>query len=278
MKAEPLSQELQAEADGDFVASVTLSIMAIWTHAVEILADRGAYNTVISNYLRIAIDAGTDNPLGAVDLLLDHPFDRFTVAAQGGVAFIEQSAPPPAGMPLPEAHAAAMIVVQVFLFAKRIRSLHRRLRRREMDLQHFAELMLIGMRIGAVSDAFHPDNTSADAKTVAEAKTLLDRQKDAREEGAATMKAKKEAWMKLALPVARTARKKNPQISVGDIAVAIRLGVKSPFRTVLKEGGPVVLVNVPEIGSLEPVIRDWQKEWTASNGKRGLKPLLTSQA
>lgn len=170
---------------GDFIRALVLKIDAVVGHAVDVLANEGMYDDLAQGMLSAAIAGGLEQDQfpDFWDGVIDDPAGFYAIAAWGGIEFIGKAPSPPAGEPWPEPYAAAVIVVDVYLFAKRVRELRRGLRRGEVNLQGFAELVWLGGQIGAVSDAFHPD-TRAAAQNLAEARRQLLADRQSKSDGA----------------------------------------------------------------------------------------------
>ncbi|WP_374578531.1 hypothetical protein [Phenylobacterium sp.] len=196
------------------------------------------------------------DPMAFVDAMLAAPWDTTVTAAGAALQYARSRPSPKEGEPWPAELVAAQLLMDVYLFASRVRSQRRTLVGRNIvDAVDISELIWIGMRIGALSEALRPGFRPDLGATMDAARKALEARQVGQAKGAKRTKEKAEAWRKLALEIARRRRDQNPK--KGDSPLA---------REVWEElrGGDSPLEKVPAEATVARLIRSWVADGSLS--------------
>jgi len=248
--------DAEAAAAGGFIPAVVGKMGALYDAACEALEPTGIYESVAADFEARWSTRGSQGSQDLWERMIEDERGSFLLIVSGALKYIGATPTPSSAGPWPIEFAAAHVLVDLFVLSTRVRDLRRELVGRDtVDLQGFAEVVWISLRLGAMGEAFRAERYGF-ASAIADAQRIIKHRKAAQQNGGARTKANADAWRLPALEAAQRMRAVNPTLTQLDVALKIEL--EAP-------GAP----GVPRIIS---VVRDWERQYRSTGGTQGLRP------
>ena len=182
-----------------------------------------------------------DHSSGSLGRLIDDDAGYWALTAHHAVEFVRSAPRPDERLPWPRELAAAQMLLDLYLFGQRVRSLRRTLIGRDtLDLYGIAELVWMALRLGAMSETFRLEQPSYEAlcSSADQAEALLEaRGRGARRGGEETARRADLRWRNQAFEIAvrlRAANKKTGDAKLGTL-VWEQLGKNRPAEETVKK-------------------------------------------
>ena len=232
----------------------------------------------VEAYGRFVGDGG--KPVGpeiVVEALTETAWHVTVTGAAAAVKYVEARRWPRPGEPWPVELVAAQLLIDIYRFAARVRALRREIVGHDtLDVGGLAELVWLGLGIGALSEALRPgfrpiDAAEGLAASVADAEALLAKQQSARELGTETTKRKAAAWNAEALKIAQQCRASDPSAALEAVRNAVRANFPASLTVIGGRGVPV-RVELPGDERLYKAMRGWEAQYRSTDGAEGLAP------